>query len=453
MQHFRSGLTRLKSLITQKLPDGNDIHGYAGITKASLLSALDVAYDLSQEIKDDAEPHIEVISLKRSGTDLYKSLKEYLDDDSSEENKSLGFNEFLNDFVALIEKTKITYFIVAKNGIRDDEELAQIRAKIADLTMLHDELKKQKEELTSEIETVSDTVEAINANHEQADTFAGEMEGWHSTAKEHYDNIEEIHGAIEGWDKNIHKCETKFQTLSEQFTKLVSQATTSYNDIDNSAKAGKYQSDNLIITAAKHDKLLKEIRETLEGANRVGMAASFKTRKDELRLQQVAWQIVFIGAIITIIWAVSKYVLPTVTESQNTGDWSKLIAELGLVSPLIWLGWFAAKQYGYTSKIREDYAFKSAAAMAYEGHKKAAREVDHELERSLLELSLINLSQNPIRLYEKDEMHATPVHEAISQVLKKFPNLKKASAVIPPLGKVEIVAESEHDYEEEDEKE
>src|SRR5258708_37376909 len=96
----------------------------------------------------------------------------------------------------------------------------------------------------------------------------------------------------------------------------------------------------------------------------------------------------------------------------------------------MWLGWFAAKQYGYTSKIREDYAFKSAAAMAYEGHKKAAREVDKNLERVLLEFSLYNLSQNPIRLYGDGEIHGTPVHEVMDQLLRKFPTLKKVSASV-----------------------
>ncbi len=116
------------------------------------------------------------------------------------------------------------------------------------------------------------------------------------------------------------------------------------------------------------------------------------------RGEQMLWQGVFVGALVFIVVVVWTLILPTVSELQaKTGDWTRLIVEIGLVSPLIWLGWFAAKQYGYTSRIREDYAFKSAAAMAYEGHKKAARETDQELERLLLEFSLFNMSQNPIR--------------------------------------------------------
>ena len=447
MKHFRSGLTRLKSLMEQKLPDGNDIYGYPGVTKPSLLAALDVAYTLSQAIKENAESRFEVISLKRSGSDLYKNLKEFLEGDSTEQEKSVGFNDFLNSLIALIEKTKITYFIVAKNGIRDDEELVKIRVTIADLIILGDELKEQKETVVSEVESISDAIDGINKNHKDAKQRINDMEAWHDTTKKHYTKMEETHEAIEGWDEDIKECEIQFQTLSKQISEQAREAAQSRDELNSSAIAGKAKVRELTKTASEHNDLLNEIRQTLEGANRVGMAASFKTRKDELLWQQLAWQIVFIGAISMIVLAVWRFVLPTIAETQSTGDWSKLIAELGLVSPLIWLGWFAAKQYGYTSKIREDYAFKSAAAMAYEGHKKAAREVDEELERTLLELSLYNLSQNPIRLYGKGEMHATPIHEAMSQVLEKFPKLKKASAEIPPLGKVEVVGEESNSEE------
>ena len=54
--------------------------------------------------------------------------------------------------------------------------------------------------------------------------------------------------------------------------------------------------------------------------------------------------------------------------------------------------------------------------MAYEGHKKAARELeDANLEKALLEMSLFNMEQNPIRLFAKDG-HATPINELFDRV-------------------------------------
>lgn len=115
----------------------------------------------------------------------------------------------------------------------------------------------------------------------------------------------------------------------------------------------------------------------------------------------------------------------------------EVLGELALISPLVWLGWFAAKQYSYTSRIQEDYAFKAAAAMAYEGHKNAAREVDAELEGVLLEFSLYNLAQNPIRLYGGLEIHGSPWSEYMGQAVGKLCRLSNIKAGIPSVGNVE----------------
>lgn len=442
MKNFRSSLTRLKGLIENKLPDGNDIYGYPGISKASLVAAIDAAYALSQEIKDDAESRFEVISLIRAGSDLYKSLKEYLEADAPENEKQARFNDFLNGLSALVEKTKITFFIVAKHGIRNDEELANIRATIASLTVLGDELKAQKEAIDGEVESITAAVDGINTHHKTAGQMTDEITRWHGITEKQYAEIKETHEAIAGWDEEIHKCSTQYQVQGKQISDLAAAAAQSRDKLNADSLTGEKQAEELKKTAGEHKELLDEIRKTLEGANRVGMGASFKARKDELRLQQVTWQIVFVGAVTLITLAVWQFVLPTITADSRR--WTELVAEFGIVFPLIWLGWFAAKQYGYTSKIREDYAFKSAAAMAYEGHKKAAREVSEDLERILLEFSLYNMSQNPIRLYGEGDIHGTPIHEVMDQLLRKFPNLKKVSAEVPSLGKFEVAGREEN---------
>jgi hypothetical protein len=107
---------------------------------------------------------------------------------------------------------------------------------------------------------------------------------------------------------------------------------------------------------------------------------------------------------------------------------------------LIWLGWFAARQFSYLSRIREDYAFKYAAAMAYEGHKKATREVDEDLERVLLEFSLFNMSQNPIRIYSEKLEHVTPMHEFTSTILDKLPNMRDVAVEKRGFGKISVNA-------------
>lgn len=436
MQQFKSSLTRLKSLIEQRLPEGEDIYGYPGVSRDCLLDAINIAYSLSQEIKENDESRFEVISLKRAGSELYKNLKDLLENESEEKQSAAKFNDFLNDFSALIEKTKITYLIVVKGGIRDEAELARIHAEIKEYEELNKQLLTEREAVVSKISEISDKITSLNTNHSKSETFTTQITNWHTTASEKFSKISEIHEFITGRDEEVQESTVQFQTLSKQISDLAATAAKNNEKLSGYVSDGKIEADQLKKTVIAHQELVEEIRNTLEGANRVGMASSFDKRKTELAKQLNLWQGVFIGAIVLIVVAVWKFILPTLS-AQST-HLPEILAEIGIVSPLVWLGWFAAKHYGYTSKIKEDYAFKAAAAMAYEGHKKAAREIDTNLESVLLEFSLFNMSQNPIRLYGNGDMHGSPIHELSSQFLEKFPRFKKVSASAPTVGSFEL---------------
>lgn len=103
------------------------------------------------------------------------------------------------------------------------------------------------------------------------------------------------------------------------------------------------------------------------------------------------------------------------------GELKELPFRLALVSPFIWLGWFSAKQYGYTARLREDYAYKEASAMSFEGYKREAGESSAEMLEKLLEVSINNFSDNPIRIYSGTGNHASPLNE----LLDKSPDSKR----------------------------
>ena len=447
MQHFRANLTRLKSQMENKLPEGNDIFGYSGVNKPLLISAVELAYSLSQEIEErDDSTRFEVIALKRHGSEANRLLKEYLDNQISHKKAPEYFNEFLNCLSSLIEKIKIAYFVVTKNGLRDDVELASIKAEITDLRQKNDELKVMKEELQEKVITIQEGIEAIAIAHQNAKSLSSEMAQWHSSTKTQFDAISETHDSIEGWDNDIKEHETKFQTLSQKTLDLSKETQNLKDAMESHVRQCESSGAALRNFEKENVNLQKEIQETLGDANRVGMAASFQERKKELASQQIGWQSVFIITIIIIVGVANFVVVPEIV--KKTRDWNQILGELAIISPLIWLGWFAAKQYTYISRIREDYAFKFAASMAYEGHKKATREVDPDLERVLLEFSLFNMSQNPIRLYSKQADHATPLHEVASTILDKLPSLKKISGQSPSLGRFEMETEPKKKKEE-----
>ena len=56
--------------------------------------------------------------------------------------------------------------------------------------------------------------------------------------------------------------------------------------------------------------------------------------------------------------------------------------------------------------------------MSFEGYKREASESSEEMQEKLLELAINNFSDNPIRIYNGHENHASPLHEMLDKSLK-----------------------------------
>jgi len=158
----------------------------------------------------------------------------------------------------------------------------------------------------------------------------------------------------------------------------------------------------------------EQVNELLGDANRTGMAASFTARRAALRDPMRVWAVVFIGAIIGLSILGLVYIEPLIAAAH----WEQIPAKLALTAPLVWLGWFAVKQYGYTTRLREDYAYKEASAKSFEGYKREAGQVDAEMLKRLLETAIENLAQNPIRIYDGHDNHGSPFQELLEKATK-----------------------------------
>lgn len=169
-------------------------------------------------------------------------------------------------------------------------------------------------------------------------------------------------------------------------------------------------------------------RETINGllgdANRTGMAGAFYQRSKDLRVPAFGWVILFGMSIFGLVIIGNHYF----KDILNNATFEQLALRFALSAPLIWLGWFSAKQYGYTTRLREDYAYKTASAMSFEGYKREAGEIKPEMLESLLDTAIKNFGENPVRIYSIKDNHASPLNEILDKSLKdeKFIDLLKA---------------------------
>ena len=92
----------------------------------------------------------------------------------------------------------------------------------------------------------------------------------------------------------------------------------------------------------------------------------------------------------------------------------QLLSELPLTAPFIWLAWISILRYSQLSRLREDYEFKVASALALDGYLKQAEEINSALRQALLEQAMKTFSENPLRLLSKDI--AKDAHPLISML-------------------------------------
>lgn len=245
------------------------------------------------------------------------------------------------------------------------------------------------------------------------------------TAKESHSQIEKFLESIRGAERESGNAKTN------------SQANAAATAADKQAIASSLE--ELSNGLASQKQLLQEISElrrqaddVLEGASRVGLARSFADRRKQLTVRQYVWAAAFIAGIGSLIflpgWAL-QIVAPQLLNPSIPEYWT-LAGHVIVAAPLIWFTWFCAVQYGSTTRLMEDYAFKEAAALSFVGY---SREVgnDPDMLKKLRESAIRSFGANPTRVLGKHEP-VTPAHSLLEGLIEKS-GLDKAVAALSSL--------------------
>ncbi|MBV2123413.1 MAG: hypothetical protein KUF74_18370 [Candidatus Thiodiazotropha sp. (ex Ctena orbiculata)] len=423
MQTIRSNLTRMKSLAEKKLPDEQDIFGYPGISKELIISFIDESYELSYTL-NDLEPKFEITVLKRKIGLLIEECKNFLNEGVSSWSKQKKFDKFVSNLTKIREDIRLTYLAVVDKALRTESATAKI---IEDYDHLSESYKQYEEEF----ELISEKHESVTEAYQAAQNATETLSEYLEKAK----GLSESISSLQTESESSFDLSTKFESeirekrefiveLSGKLSGLEKKARTMLTKAETHRKEFDQLKQILQEQAELNEKQQKEIQDTLDNANRMGMAGSFKSRKDELDKPIKIWGGVFVAAV-SLIFAVAWYFVAPYLSTTEEMEYVDLFVKIALVSPFVWLAWMSVKQYGYLSRIREDYAYKYASAMAFEGYKKHAIEIDPELLKKLLNVSVDNLSQNPIRLFNTKDNHASPVNEILRETISGFKREKK----------------------------
>lgn len=255
------------------------------------------------------------------------------------------------------------------------------------------ELLELKQEIETELEKLKQANEAYQRNKMQSE----EITQWHKMANELTDEIIDWHKVGKERSKSI-------ELLSKQ------------SEIDG-PKIENYKKEiDTMLGLFKKQK--QDIQDIIDDANRASMAGSFKTQADDIN-RKMKWADGFLIGSLLATAGISYWGFYTSFSAENLFLWGQFIAKAAISLPLLIVAWIKAKERAYLFRMREDYAYKYSAAMAFEGYKKQIQEQDPTLQQQLLQIALDNLGKNPTAVFDK-ELQSTPLETIIEGVGKRI---------------------------------
>lgn len=264
-------------------------------------------------------------------------------------------------------------------------------------------------EATSAVEAATALAEATNLRFatlaKEADDNTIAVKDDKAVVKKARDEIADLKKIA---DKREKELEERIQKIDAQLTETETSATNAY----------------------------KSVEEALRQVRNQGLAKSFQDRSNSLQVERIFWTVAFAASAlgllaIAIIFAVE---LSTMTYEALLVH---LLRKIGLAAPLVWLGWYSARQTGRISRVQEDYEYKAASALAFQSYKDEVKlGGDPEMEKKLLEHAITTFGENPVRLYDT---HASEPVTPLQAAIKELPP-EKIAAILASLGEQSLKA-------------
>lgn len=370
------------------VPDDFAPWGYPGLTKQSIADAIGGLAEIASHLARQGDFEPQLIS-KATLQPVIVNLRQHV-----QQHVRSNPQPHIPGLLSLIEQIRLTL----RSWLEDADQ--EGRHAVSVLTEKLAEAISRMSDAEKLYEVIRSNFDSSGVASTQAKTDSDAIATYMSNAKLLASDITTNAGTVDTLLTQVKSDAIEISELTADFTNLKTELEES-----------KGTQKELF---AQFEGYRQKVDGLLGDTNRVTMAASFITRKAELNWPLGLWVGVFILSIIGLVSISAYYLIP----SLSAGKWEEAFVHLPLTAPLIWLGWFSAKQYGYTVRLREDYAYKVASAMAFEGYKREAEETDDELKKKLLDTAINNLSDNPLRVYSGHENHASPLHEILERSLK-----------------------------------
>lgn len=274
-----------------------------------------------------------------------------------------ALNKEIAKVLALKSDADIELVVAAASTARSISELAE-------------QAQNSSSKLEESVEQITETRDAVSAQHEALAVLAKETE-------QHAESV-------------------KSMQLEAKTSRDVVDGLRSTAIAQEELLLGRQQEVKTLVEALELEakNAQKSVRQALKDVRTEGLAKAFQNRSKELQAERRIWAIAFIGAISVLFFVAMVFTveLSVLNYEELTVN---LLKRLGTIAPAVWFGWYAARQLGRISHVQEDYEFKVATALAYQSYRDEIGALANDaLKEKFAAVVMGNFGDNPVRLYE-----------------------------------------------------
>jgi hypothetical protein len=182
--------------------------------------------------------------------------------------------------------------------------------------------------------------------------------------------------------------------------------------------------------------LIKKADDLLPNFASAGLASAFCAQKKRFAWPQIWWLATFILCVVLLIIvalpsflaAVFPSYLATLTGKTVDPTWNEtlhgMVMRLPILIPLVWLAIYAGRNHMLSVRLEEDYAYKEAISIAFEGYKRemqgiaAGNSTDSAPINKLCVNILTAIAERPGRIYDHHNKDITVANE-VTEIMAK----------------------------------
>lgn len=308
--------------------------------------------DLLDDKEDGAEVNLEWVKRNaEESEELNKASEIHLKDISERVNP-------IKEKIALMEKAHEDFLLIQG---KINERTQTIEGFTSTSESFKNDVERIKQESQSRLSEITDLLEGVRKK-------VGDMDGAYTDFLKIKSSIEDENHGLKAMLHFVQDIQINSLRLRDEITNFCDQSKDYMSTIRSNFNTSNDLRSKIQKNLDDSDNIKNQVQEVANLVIDTGFGNSFQNRAKALLENYKLWRWIFFISVILL--SVFLYFLFKDKDPNLIPEAKVIIFRVALTSPLLFLIWFSASQYGKERDLNEKYEFKAVTAAAVRNHTK-----------------------------------------------------------------------------------